>query len=73
MCYDDTSICPVAIVANIVFCFAEVEDTLVTTKDTHSGYLVQYGTPDEVSIEFGILLNEIIEELEKMKLKTCAC
>ena len=40
-------------------------DTLVTTKDTHSGHLVQFGTPDEASIEFGILLSEIIEELEK--------
>ena len=37
-------------------------DTLITTKDTHSE---QYGTPDEASIEFGILLNDIIEELEK--------
>ena len=40
-------------------------DTLVTTKDTHSVDLVQYDTPDEASVEFGILLNEIIEELEK--------
>ena len=46
-----------------------MEDTLVTTKDTHSGHLVQYGTPDEVSVEFGILLNEIIEELEKNETK----
>ena len=45
-----------------MFCFAEEVDTLVTTKDTHSE---QYGTPDEASIEFGILLNDIIEELEK--------
>ena len=40
-------------------------DTLITTKDTHLVDLVQYGTPDEASVEFGILLNEIIEELEK--------
>ena len=46
-----------------------MEDTLVTTKDTHSGHLVQCGTPDEVSVEFGILLTEIIEELEKNETK----
>ena len=49
----------------MLFCFAEVVDTLITTKDTHSEHLVQYDTPEEASIEFGILLNEIIEELEK--------
>ena len=40
-------------------------DVSVATKDTHSENVVQYCTPDEASIEFGILLNEIIEELEK--------
>ena len=40
-------------------------DTLVTTKDTHSVDVVQYSTPEEVSVEFGVLLNEIIKELEK--------
>ena len=49
----------------LLFCFAEVVDTSVTTKDTNSETLVQYGTPEDASIEFGILLNEIIEELEK--------
>ena len=38
---------------------------LVATKDSHSENSVQFGTPDEASIEFGFLLNEIIEELEK--------
>ena len=40
---------------------------LVATKDTHSETLVQHGTPDEASVEFGILLNKIIIELEKDK------
>ena len=35
------------------------------TKDTHSGNLIQFSTPDEASIEFGILLDEIVQELEK--------
>ena len=39
--------------------FVEVE---TAAKDTHS---VQFSTPDEASVEFGILLNEIIKELEK--------
>ena len=37
----------------------------VATKDTQSENVVQYCTPDEASVEFGILLNEIIKELKK--------
>ena len=44
----------------LLFCFAEVIDTLVTAKDAHSEHLVQYGTPDEASVEFDILLNETL-------------
>ena len=40
---------------------------LVATRDTHSETLVQYGTPDLKSVEFGILLDKIILELEKDK------
>ena len=42
-----------------VLYFVEVETAV---KETHS---VQFSTPDEASVEFGILLNEIIKELEK--------
>ena len=44
----------------LLFCFAAVVDTLVTAKDAHSEHLVQYGTPDEASVKFGILLNEAL-------------
>ena len=37
----------------------------VATKDTPSEKLDHFGTPDEASVEFGILLNEIIKELKK--------
>ena len=37
----------------------------VATEDVHSESLVQFSTPDEASVEFGILLNEIVKELEK--------
>ena len=40
---------------------------LVATRDTHSETLVQFGIPDDASVEFGILLNKIILELEKDK------
>ena len=36
-----------------------------TTEDAHSGSLVHFSTPHEASVEFGILLDEIVEELEK--------
>ena len=36
-----------------------------STEDTHSGSLVHFSTPHEASVEFGILLVEIVEELEK--------
>ena len=49
----------------LLYCIAEMVDMLVATKDTDSENLVHFSTPDEASIEFGILLNEIIEELEK--------
>ena len=42
-----------------------VVDELRATKDTHSESLAQYSTPDEASVEFGILLDEIVQELEK--------
>jgi len=48
--------------------FVDVVDMpVVAIKDTNSESLVQYSTPDEASIEFGILLQEILEELEKNK------
>jgi len=48
--------------------FVDVVDMpVVAIKDTDSKSLVQYSTPDEASIEFGILLKEILEELEKNK------
>ena len=46
-------------------CIAEVADVSVTTKDTHSENIVQYCTPDDANVEFGLLLNEIIKELKK--------
>ena len=49
----------------MLYCFTEVMDKLVDTKDTHSENVVKYCTPDEASIEFGLLLNEIIKELKK--------
>ena len=56
----------VHIITNIVvMCFADVVDMVVATKNAHLENLVQYCTPDEASIEFGILLNEIIKELKK--------
>ena len=42
-----------------------VVDILVATEDGHSESLVQFPTPDEASVEFGILLDEIVKELEK--------
>ena len=35
----------------------------------HSEEITQFSTPDEASFEFGILLDEIVEELEKDKIK----
>ena len=49
----------------LLYCTAEEVDRLVATKDTHSENVVQYCTPDKASIEFGLLLNDIIMELEK--------
>ena len=63
----------------LLYCFAEVVDMLVATKDTDSENLVQFGTPDKASVEFGILLSDIIMELEKnetgnlRKLKIISC
>ena len=37
----------------------------VATEDVYSESLVHFSTPDEASIEFGILLDEIVKELEK--------
>ena len=42
-----------------------VTDMLVTTEDAHSESLVHFPTPHEASVEFGILLEEIVKELEK--------
>jgi len=44
-----------------------VDMPVVAIKDTDSESLVQYSTPDKASIEFGFLLEEILEELEKNK------
>ena len=49
--------------------FVNVVDELVATKDTHSESLAQHSTPHEASIEFGILLDEIVQELEKDEAK----
>ena len=40
-------------------------DILVATENVHSESLVHFSTPDEASVEFGILLDEIVLELEK--------
>ena len=37
----------------------------VATEDVHSESLAHFSTPHEASVEFGILLVEIVEELEK--------
>ena len=37
----------------------------VATEDVHSESLAQFSTPDKASAEFGILLDEIVLELEK--------
>ena len=42
-------------------------DIPVATEDVHSEALVQFSTPHEASVEFGILLTEIVQELEKDK------
>ena len=42
-----------------------VIDKPETTKDAHSESLVHFSTPHEASVEFGILLDEIVKELEK--------
>ena len=42
-----------------------VTDMPITTEDAHSDGLVHFYTPHEASVEFGILLDEIVEELEK--------
>ena len=42
-----------------------VTDMPVTTEDAHSESLVHFSTPHEASVEFGILLDEIVKELEK--------
>ena len=49
-------------------CFVDVVDMQVATEDPCSEKLVQF-PPDEVSVEFGILLNEIVKELEKNKVE----
>ena len=49
----------------LLYCIAEVADVSVATKDTHSENIVQYCTPDDANVEFGLLLNEIIKELKK--------
>ena len=46
-------------------CFVHVVEISVATEDVHSDSLVQFSTPDKASVEFGILLDEIVEELEK--------
>ena len=40
-------------------------DILVATENVYSESLVHFSTPDEASVEFGILLDEIVLELEK--------
>ena len=47
-----------------MLCFAETE---VATKGIYSESLVQFCTADKASMEFGLLVDEIIEELEKNK------
>ena len=37
----------------------------VATEDVHSESSAHFSTPDEPSVEFGVLLNEIVKELEK--------
>ena len=48
-----------------LLCFVHVVDMPVATKDVHSESLAQFSTPDKASVEFGILLDEIVLELEK--------
>ena len=48
----------------LLYCFADMSAGMAT-KDPSSENLDHFGTPDEASVEFGILLNEIIMELEK--------
>ena len=45
-----------------------VIDISVDVEDTQSEKVVQFATPDEASVEFGILLDEIVQELEKDKI-----
>ena len=49
--------------------FVDVVDISVDAEDIQLEEMVDFPTPDEASVEFGILLDEIVEELEKDKVK----
>ena len=48
-----------------MLCFVHVVDMSVATEDVHSESLSHFSTHYEASVEFGILLDEIVKELEK--------
>ena len=50
-------------------CFVDVVDISVDAEDTQLEEIAPFSTPDEASVEFGILLDEIVEELEKDEVK----
>ena len=48
-----------------MFLYVHTIDIQSAIEDAQSKCLVQFSTPDEASVEFGILLDEIVQELEK--------
>ena len=48
-----------------MFLYVHTIDMQSAIEDAQSKCLVQFSTPDEASVEFGILLDEIVQELEK--------
>ena len=49
-------------------CFVDLVDMLIEAEVAQSE-VVQFPTPDEASVEFGILLDEVVQELEKDKIR----